>query len=111
MGQLILVGGTLLKKEVIEDDAEGVDGVPVTSTFFVVSFFFLFLLSDRLTRDLLIPEDIASAITKLHSGYMAQTTPFRPYFFILYCFKKAFLGFSFSIWNPLTCFEKEKYIE
>lgn len=111
MGQLILVGGTLLKKEVIEDDAEGVDGVPVTSTFFVVSFFFLFLLSDRLTRDLLIPEDLASAITKLHSDYMAQTTPFRPYFFILYYFKKTFLGFSFSIWNPLTCFEKQKYIE
>lgn len=96
MGQLILVGGTFLKKEVIEDDAEGVDSAPVTSTFFV-SFFFLFVLSDKLIRDLLIPEDLVSAITKLHSDYMAQTTPFRPHFFMLQYFKNFSWLFLFHL--------------
>ena len=83
MGQVILAGGTLLKKEIIEEDAEGIDGVPLPSTFFVVPFFFLFLLSDKLIRDLLLSEELASAITKLQSIYMAQATSFRPYFLIL----------------------------
>lgn len=88
IGQVILAGGTLLKNEIIEEDAEGIDGVPLPSTFFVVPFFVLFLLSDKLIRDLLISEDLASAITKLQSIYMAQATSFRPCFLILYYLKE-----------------------
>lgn len=83
MGQVILAGGTLLKKEIREEDAEGIDRVSLSSAFFVVPFFFLFLLSDRLVRDLLISEDLASAMAKLQSIYMAQPSSFRPYFLIL----------------------------
>lgn len=78
-----MAGGALLKREIIEEDAGGVDGVPLPSTFFVVPLFLLFLPSDKLIPGLLIPEDPASAMTKLQSLYKAEATSFRPYFLIL----------------------------
>lgn len=67
-----LAGGVLLKNERIEEEAEGTGGAPLTSA----SFFFLFLLRDKLLRGLLFSGDVASDIVGLKSTSTAWAASF-----------------------------------
>lgn len=73
IGQVTLAGGALLKNERIEEEAEGMGGAPLTSA----SFFFLFLLRDKLLRGLLFSGDVASDIMGLKSTSTARAASFQ----------------------------------
>lgn len=82
-GQVTLAGGTLLKNEIIEEDCGGIEGIPLPSTFFTVSFFVFFPLADKAIWAFLLPEGLDSDMMELQSLSAAQAAQVRAYLLVL----------------------------